>query len=39
MKNMAKYGVPTPEGRMKLDLNALNIAQAVAKVIKDKVVL
>jgi len=35
MKNMVKYGVPTPEGRVKLDLNALNIAQATAKVIKD----
>jgi len=36
MKNMAKYGVTTPEGRVKLDLNALNIAQVMAKVIKDE---
>jgi len=36
MKNMAKYGVPTPEGRVKLDLNALNIAQVAAKIMKNE---
>lgn len=36
MKNLAKHGIPTDKGRVKIDMKALGAVEAMAKVMKNR---